>query len=194
MNKTLFLGLLSILLISCKKEKQTSFPEYILAGQISGDGILYTDRQPDDTLTYSSTKPVDINQDGVDHFTIATSFFQQPGFGYGSCIITALHSNKLAAPVSDSTCADTLRKNDTISRSLNWHQSAGILYYWYFDYQSNESMGLWSLGSETCKNKYIGVQVLVGDKIIYGWIKLDYTNNTGWNYAMIADYACTAAY
>jgi hypothetical protein len=48
MKKNLLIAVISVLLFACEKEEPKTYPDSILAGQISGPGILYTDLEPNE--------------------------------------------------------------------------------------------------------------------------------------------------
>jgi hypothetical protein len=190
MNKNLLIAVISVLLFACEKEKPKTYPENILAGQISGPGILYTDLEPNEPLVYSVIKRLDINRDGVNDFELKTYSFQQPGFGAGYLTIKPLNLNEIAAPLSDNTCVDTLLINSLIDKNLNWHSSATDLYSSSYNYNSRIFHGFWKIGNNL-KDKCVGVKINVGGNILYGWIRMDYIVQDGFLYLMILDYACT---
>ena len=78
--------------------------------------------------------------------------------------------------------------NDTIDDKLNWVNDTCILYNCYWDASGNSSnTGLWN----DVRNKYIGTKILVEDKALFGWIRVEITS--GWNMTLI-DYACTVGF
>lgn len=190
MKKYLLIAVTSVLLFACEKEKPKTYPDSILAGQISGPGILYTDLEPNEPLIYSVVKRIDINRDRVEDFELETYSFEQPGFGHGYTTIKPLNLNEIAAPLSDSTCVDTLLINSLIDKNLNWHASATDLASFSYDYSSRTFHGLWGR-SNNLKDKCVGVKIYVGGNILYGWIRMDYIAQDGFLYLMILDYACT---
>lgn len=190
MKKNLLIAVISVLLFACEKEKPKTYPDNILAGQISGPGILYTDLEPNEPLVYSVIKHIDINRDGVNDFELKTYSFEQPGFGDGYKKIKPLNLNEIAAPLSDNTCVDTLLINSLIDKNLNWHSSAIDLYSFSYDYSSRTFHGFWGM-SNNLKDKCVGVKINVGGNILYGWIRMDYIAQDGFLYLMILDYACT---
>ena len=184
------MAVISVLLFACEKEEPKTYPDHILAGQITGPGILYTNLEPNDTLVYSVIKRIDINRDGIDDFELEAYAFEQPGFGHGYKTIKPLNQNEIAAPLSDSTCVDTLLINNVIDKNLNWHASATDLESFSYDYTGWTHHGFWSM-SNNLKDKFVGVKINVGGNILFGWIRLDYTFQYGLNYLMVLDFACT---
>lgn len=193
MKKFLFIALVAGILMSCEKDKEKVYPAFILAGQTAGSGIQYTDLMTDDTLLESKIKLIDINQDGVDDFELYSYNFEQPGFGSGQKYIKPLNLNEIAAPFSDSTCVDTLCTSDTINKNLNWHHSAYDLTSYSYGNDSYTAHGIWGWDMVP-EDNYVGVKLVVADKVIFGWIRLGVTRQIGQNYWLILDYGCTGGY
>lgn len=193
MRKILIIALIAGILMSCEKDKEKVYPAYILAGQTTGSGIHYNDLEPNDTLLLSIIKSIDINHDGVDDFELFSYYLDQPGFGSGQTYIKPLNLNEISAPLSDSTCVDTLCISDTINKNLNWHHSAYDLASYSYYSSSASSHGLWGWDMVP-EDNFIGIKLIVDDKIFFGWIRLGVTNQIGQNYWLILDYACTDGY
>lgn len=193
MKKIYFLCSL-FLLLACENEpNQLIYPEYIIAGQTDGNGIVYTDIQPNDTLSffYSSTlteDSIDLDIDGtVDlkiHFYAAAS----PAFDYFKHTIIPFNENAIATSESDSYFIDTLRLNDTIGPGLKWVNDTSLLFEhsWVITGTSYRE-GLWNDAGE----KFVGVKIVKDDTIQYGWIRMEIKHMSR---LIIYDFACTKGY
>ena len=195
MNKGFISGLILMCLFACDKEEPKPELEYlniILAGQATGLGILYSD-MPDDTLLFdypssSAKRLIDINDDGVNDFELLFSGTASPGHQNSKNSILPIGNSALAAPDIENSIVDTILLNDTIGENLNWINDTCIIYNYSWDVSGASSeTGLWN----NVKNKYIGTKILIDDKVLYGWLRIEVTN--GWNLTLL-DYACTIGY
>jgi len=190
MKKLLFIGLISIVIFSCKKEGQKTYPESILAGQSSGTGVKYIDILPDDTINpiNSSSKDylIDLNHDGITDFKLHAYLFQAPGFGYTSRTIIPFNDNEFVFAGVDSTLVDTISSSVSINKNLNWTHMEGTLYSTSWDSQMS---GYYFSGLLNGVNdKYVGTRIFVGDGVLYGWIRLRVIDGAIF---VVYDYACT---
>jgi hypothetical protein len=190
MKKLLCILMISIAIFSCKKEGEKSYPECILAGQTSGAGVNYTDILPDDTISPINSSAldylVDLNHDGIDDFDLHAYFFQAPGFGTSIRTIMPLNNNEYVFADADTTLVDTLVMNVSINSNMKWTKEEGTLYSTAWDMQTPvfTSYGMW----KNVSDKVVGVRIFVGDKILYGWIKLRVIDGAIF---VVYDYACT---
>ena len=195
MKRTIILCLALMHLFACNKEKIQPDLEYldiIIAGTTEGLGIEYSGTI-NDTLFFdypssNTTRFIDINNDGINDFELRFSGSASPGHWNSNNSISTIVNSFLAIPELENNIVETIPLNDTIDDKLNWVNDTCVLYNHYWDsYGSSSNTGLWN----DVKNKYIGTKILVDDKILFGWIRVEITN--WWNLTLI-DYACTIGY
>jgi hypothetical protein len=194
MNSNLNTGLMCFLFISlflsCDKnddenEKDYLYPQYILAGQNSGDGIKYVNFDPDrhytcdchgitSEWTIDSTR-FDINKDKSDDFLLITKMSPSEiqSFVTLSAEIKPLKYCSVCVLRSDNYCVDTLNINDTISLKNNWSDSTALLYYYYHRYFTQngpytEINGFWYDNTRY----FVGIRIQKGEKDFFGWLDL----------------------
>jgi hypothetical protein len=194
MKTFLTLGLIALVMISCKKENNVTYPESILAGQKSGNGIIYTDVIPDDSIAGINSGDIedrllDLDGDGVNDVKLHSEHLSSYGSGYGGSWATPLGNNEIAIPVSPSIYVDTLSLNDAIGSNLNWGTGTCELYHFSYDMMtsSHDESGLWKFGV----SKYIGIKIYVDQHILYGWIREEISNLGSQN---LMEYAVTKGY
>lgn len=209
-----------LLFNSCKKEKENqnvndnnltlNLPVYILAGQKTGNGISYTDFNPDINviITNASIKQdtnivFDFNNDGIDDF-IFTRKVSNPlilGSSYDEIDIIALNNNEVCAivnPIIDTTIlpymhsqlewVDTLSANDTINGNTYWTNNKTLIYHYvwgnYGGLIQSFKEGPWA---NIVNSMYIGFKIEKNNKIFFGWVNLSPT-------FAITDFAITQEY
>lgn len=195
MKRVIIASLFLINLLACKKDNtqvEFSYSDHIIAGKTEGLGILYSGII-NDTLFFdypssSSNRFIDMNEDGKNDFELRFSGTASPGHQNSKNSIVALGSSFLEAFELEQMMADTIPLNDTINNVISWVNDTCILYNYYWDASgASSNSGLWN----NLNNKYIGTRILVGDKVLYGWIRIKITN--GWNLTLL-DYASTFGY
>lgn len=166
-----------------------NLPNYILAGQTSGVGILYTDVN-NDTLKCSGQYSadsllIDINADGIIDFKLGLLAGHSPGATWINHCLYPLQGNEL---VNDSALIIPLNLNDSINYDTNT-DSVNYLYgYFHLNIGGTTSEGgLW----KNAGYKYAGVKMMINQTIRYGWIGLEYIDGC---HLVLHDYACTVAY
>lgn len=175
MKTLLYLSFVCIIIfLSCNKEKLT-YPSSILAGQKTGEGIFYKDVVPDDSIgddSYSESRIIDLDEDGVADFELYSGHTQAAGFGSGGSWITPLDSNEVAC-LPHTIYIDTLSVNEVINSSLYWVKKESIYYYYFYRQMSgefeNDEEGLWRYAS----HKYAGVRIKKDNDYLYGWLRVD---------------------
>jgi hypothetical protein len=194
MKTILTIGFIALLMIACKKEKDITYPDSILAGQKSGDGIIYTDVIPDDSIAGINggdieERLLDLNGDGVNDVKLYSNHLSSYGSGYGSSSVTPLGNNEIAISTLPGSFADTLSLNDAIGSNLNWGTGTCVLYQYSYDIMtsSHDESGLWKFGV----SKYIGIKIFVDQHILYGWIRVEISNLASQN---LMEYAVTTGY
>lgn len=195
MKRLFIIAFVTIYLIACNKEKNQAeivYPEFIITGETTGLGIKYSG-VINDTLFFdypssSLNRFIDMNDDGINDFELRFSGTASPGHQNSKNSIVALGESFLVVPVHEKEIADTISVNGKIDKDLNWVNDTCTLYNYYWDASgASSSSGLWN----NVKNKYIGTKILVEDKTLFGWIRLEITN--GWNLTHI-DHAITIGY
>ncbi len=198
--------------ISCNDDKTIYHPEYILAGQKSGNGIHYHDFVPDlkcfianayenqDTSVY-----LDLNMDGTNDYIFYMEKGHPAEMGVGKtefhliplqeneiCAVPTEYPNPAIEPCMHSSLdwVDTITAYDTISSSMGYYSKTKSLIYrktWVLSPYCNLTEGFWKDIYEN-NSKYIGIKLIKENKNYYGWIGL-------WrNEYVITDYAITQEY
>lgn len=195
MKKIIIISFILFHFVACDKENikpELEYPDNIIAGKTEDIGVKYSGIIKD-TLFFnypssSANRFIDINDDGVNDFELKFSGSASPGHSNSNNSILSLGNSFIAAPVSESNIVDTISFNDTIDNKLNWVNDNCVLYNYYWDAAGASSKtGLWN----DVRGKYIGTKILVENKELYGWIRIEITY--GWNLTLI-DYACTGGY
>ncbi len=166
-----------------------STPDYLKAGQISGNNIIYTNLVPDGFLTACKstvTYNLDLNNDNVDDFIISATHESSPMLTIGYSSVEALNNNSVSV-IPSSNFPDTLSLNCMINNDLYWHQGlSNVNYYFYNELPGGDyCWGIWA----GLTDKYMGLQLIVGQDEYYGWIgiTIGYTSFTIRDYAFIND-------
>ncbi|MEO5571057.1 MAG: T9SS type A sorting domain-containing protein [Bacteroidia bacterium] len=154
--------------------------------------IVYTDVNPDSTITTGSSYTIkiynlDLNNDGTVDFNILTyhtpgGFYVYPRFYVK---VTPLNANEV---LDDSLSGSVyypgaLGLNSFIETNLLWSNTSNqILYYSLAAYQ----WGFWSLNTDG----YLGLKVIVASDTLYGWVRLSIKKNNASSISFkIKDYA-----
>ena len=195
MKKMIIVSFVLIHLFACDKENTQPELEYsdkIIAGKTDDLGIKYSGMINDTLLfDYPSSKTnryIDINGDGINDFQLRFYGSGSPGHSISKNSISTIGKSFIANSDLESNIVDTLSLNDTIDDQLNWLNDTCVLYNYYWDATGASSKtGLWN----EVRDKYIGTKILVDDKELFGWIRIEI--NYVWNFTLI-DYACTVGY
>jgi hypothetical protein len=175
MNKIYFCSLVLFLFFSCSKQKEGhySYPEFILTGQIDGEGIKYY--EPNDTICAHVCSPwivieVDLNHDAIADFDFRYEMSDPYllSSGHVKFEIIPKKNNSVCVSKFNNSWVDTLRFNDTIGINNIWSDSAALFesYSWaHIGYKDVE--GLWF----NANRYYIGFKIDMVDYQLYGWIK-----------------------
>jgi hypothetical protein len=175
----LFAVFVAAIICSCEKDSDSVYTDdYIIAGQVSGNGIDYHDPDPDLSCTLSDpwnkTDTViylDLNSDGITDFNIHGSMLHPSALGgdWESVTITPLNTNEICIDLN-SGWLDTVPKNDTINQHRTWSDSTALIYsYSWMMGEPSETNGLW-INVTTENTYYIGVMVYKNEIPYYGWI------------------------
>ncbi len=196
---------ISLLLISCQKEndapkeKPKTKPEikynFILAGDRTSDGVIYTDIQ-DTTLSVSSGTgsrdikhflQYDIDKDGLNDIEFYA--WEKGGNGYYSTAIT-LNSLDNSEVIQDSVdqfleSPSIINSGDTISKeSLFYIADKSVFYSSGFSISSGSS---WYQPWENAIDKYVALRLFNSSDTLYAWIRIDVLS---YGVITIKDYAC----
>lgn len=160
--------------------------------------IIYTDVNPDDTLACISPCTdiynLDLNNDGINDYQLL----------YNTSIYTTqiipLFSNQLIYKTQISPCglgAARLDSNTIISNTINpyivtgWIDTNTVGVAWtaiihhHGGSVSYQSCGQWT----SAQNKYLGLKLISGTNIFYGWARLTLLSG---NKMVIKNYACNS--
>lgn len=182
-------------LFACNKEDTQPTLEYldnIPAGKAEGLGIKYSGII-NDTLFFdypssNTNRYVDINDDGINDFELKFSGSASPGHRNANNSISTIGNSFLAVPELEDNIVDTIPFDNLIDDSLKWINDTCIIFNYYWEASGTSSnTGLWN----NIKNRYIGTKILVDNKVLYGWIRVEVTY--GWNLTLI-DYSSTIGY
>ena len=192
MKKTFFVLLMAVKAGCGLFEPDLTYPESILAGEMEGEGIVYSGIIRDtfffDYPSSGDSRKYDINQDGKEDFQLNFSGSASPGHTFKYNSIIPLNQAAVAVTPNFPDLADTLSLNQQIDKELFWVQDTCILFKSYYVlYGSNSSSGYWA----NARDVFAGLRIREGDEFLYGWISLEMTY--GWNLTMV-DYACTRGY
>jgi len=195
MKNVLIVSFILMSLLACRKETaqpELSYLNNIDAGENQGVGIVYSGLINDTlgiNLGPNSSKSIDIDQDGVNDFQLQFwGSFSSGHRNYNNAIST-IGESSLVAPELEDAIADTIPFNTIIDDESNWSNDTCTIYQYYWDASgATSSSGLWN----NAQNKYIGTRILVDDKVLYGWIRVEIA--WGGRMLILVDYACTVGY
>ena len=130
--------------------------------------VVYTDLNPDyvfsgSGLSYTTTKSLDIDNDGINDFDIV----RNQNYVIVNFYLVPKNSNKV---ICVGNMVDTLNANDLISSNSNFGVNTSTLLY--FDYSNNSSSGFW----QNAVNKFIGIAFNTSTGLKYGWIRMANVN------------------
>ncbi len=139
--------------------------------------VIYTDVSPDYTITTSgfvssTTKPLDINNDGINDFDLVAT----NNYAIRSTYLVPKNGNKF---ICKTNLVDTLNVHDSIAQSSLWCTSNAYLLN--YDFSQQTGTGYW----RDTANQFIGVAITGPGGFYYGWIRMRH-------YRTIADYAYNA--
>lgn len=162
---------------TCKKEETPIPPDFILAGQKSGEGVHYHDFTPDillDPSGYPGNEEeydLDINGNTTTDITFYGYQATYGHAGYGSATkAIALDSVWICVDADSLDWAETLAFDDTIKTTSTWNTGETLLHNYFEDHvQGGTTLtGLWY--GQT--NKYLGFRIKTVDTELLGWIQL----------------------
>lgn len=142
--------------------------------------VIYTDLNPDyvfsgSGLSYTTTKSLDIDNDGVNDYDIV----RNQNYAIVNIYIVPKNNNKAVCQASN---ADTLNVNDIISSSSNFCTT--LLTLSNFDYINNSGSGFW----RNAVSKFIGIAFNTSTGLKYGWIRMANVNTiAGYGYNSISN-------
>ena len=165
---------MAILFSACKKNKDP-YPDHIIAGETSGQGVYYSGYMNEE-FTHSSwstyiQREIDINGDGTNECIL--KYFasnSQAMFTYQVSIGPAGHSYcAIAVADSGGSFAYPIPSNTIIDNNLKWYPGDCILYHYHSQMGTTSQAGLW----KGVKGKYVGVTAMDGERTIYGWVRVE---------------------
>jgi hypothetical protein len=215
MKATIYILLLLLFLISCKKDKKLILPDKIIAGQQSGSGISYFDFEPDikcfisePWIKQDTSIQLDLNKDGINDFTFQRKMSNPAFMGsiYDGVTLIPLDNNEICIiptkyPDPESvTCkhskldwVNVLSASDTIQSFNLWTNKKSLIYeYTDLINQCWLKEGFWS-SVVKMNDKFIGFKIVKENKNYYGWIGM-YADNSNINSFVITDYAIIQEY
>ena len=203
MKRNFLFIILVILISSCEKDDiNYILDDFIQAGQITGNGIEYTDLKPDINCTIidpwektDTTINLDLNNDGIDDFSINGTMCHPSMLG-ADCeyfSIVPLLSNEICIN-PDTHWLDTIPYLDTINLNNDWSIDEALIYSYYWDINGNTSTNGYWKEVLTSHKYYIGVKILKDETTLYGWIGMNRDPST-WSLSyIITDYAIRKEY
>jgi len=176
--------------LGCEKENQMeisySYPQFIYAGQMDGDSILYTPL--DSSIIIISGKAsttyysLDINQDEIDDFSFSIKGIVSPGARLFIGKIEPLDSCSIVVSDLNNEWIDALSQNERIDNKLIFSDTISLLYYRnYITDSPAKEYGLW----KNQDSMYVGIRKKNESEIFYGWIRL--TTHLDWNLEFIVE-------
>ena len=169
-------------LLSCQKEASRVISSKIVYTDIIPDTIV---SNPDRTFTNWGIYNLDLDKDGVNDFTFECTF------GKGRCMGSNYATFRFWATVMVKPAENSLNEIlnsvdsdlDTSPAALDSLAtiSSTSVYWRYYSYgplifsshclarATDEKFGNWSNG----KDKYLGLKLLKGTQVFYGWIRLN---------------------
>ena len=182
------LAVVIVIISSCTKEPQKEYyPASILAGQTNGEGIIFTDVQPNDSIKplkegeSEQSRFLDINKDGVADFEFYTYCYEaNDSVKRLSTVIPLNHSLIYYRPNyafnNFGEFAYIFKADENIQsfRSDGMWTSDTCLLYYYSNFEPDRSqLDYWT----PIGNCYLGYKSLVTqaarlDYYSYGWIKV----------------------
>lgn len=169
------------------------FPNSILAGQDTGQGIHYVylnDTLKDANPFGSGTKEkfLDMDGNGSNDLTLKIKKSVSPGSNYTDARVEHWGYAEFITSVSNPTWIQPLNTGDLIGHAANWTVNS-LLASKSSTLNGNNINGLFY---DTGQKKYIGVKILTPNQVKYGWIGvtvIDYGEKM-----VIHDYAITKLY
>jgi hypothetical protein len=161
-----------------------STPDFLKAGQKTGENLIYTNIEPDTSITARRSTIdyyLDINKDNRNDFLITTTMFQSPGTSSASTSVKALNKNKFCV-ISGTTYPDPLRLNTMINRDLFWMKGSSKINDYDYLYKIYER-GLWT----GISGRFLGLQLIENSDTLYGWLGLSIRDFDSFG---ISDFAC----
>jgi len=153
-------------------------PNRIYAGQTTGEGIYYTDIEPDISLnTYfgiTESYELDLNNDGTSDFIISAYQNGSPGFQRCYSGMNSFLTNEISF-IQNTNSPDTLRAYYMINEDLYW-TSEDLSFGDYFftgNPYTDFNIGIWN----PLSNYYTGLLLITPVDTLYGWISFGYVNS-----------------
>ncbi len=161
--------LMYVFLISCS-ENVFSQQSFILAGDTIGEkqNIIYKNIED---LFIMGSYSLDINSDGINDFNFYASYYYGNSSTTKSCSVSSLNNNSISLTSPGSGDPKIHEINDQIGTTCYWGNNNYTLIYSYSNNVpplGSGSSGIWW----NVYDKYLGVRLVIGSQIFYGWIKL----------------------
>lgn len=150
--------------------------------------IIYTDVNPDTTVACSSapcshSNTIDLNNDGIADYTIAIYY------NILNCFPSGTYSKKYVSvnsTGSNNLMLTMMNLNDKIGNNLVFNTTSGSLRSINFSlHYCAGSSGSWTSATD----HYLGVRMVVGSNVYYGWIRLNVSVSSSSLFYTIKDYA-----
>jgi len=180
---------------SCTEEpeEKVRIPESIVAGQTSGNGIVYTNPQPDDSFYFAGLASqevfYDLNRDGNDDLVFSMTDYPDSVSGYYSASLRPVYPNQIVRTPQLDYYLRPLNAGDTIGRNSYWHEGSAFMFYEGWDPGHHWSTGQW----DTIRHAFAGVKLITGADTSYCWISLFHSKEPP-HALVIRDYAYTIRY
>jgi hypothetical protein len=148
----------------------------VLAVQPALGAVVYTDIQ-DVTLSSNGSFLIDLNNDGINDFTL---LFASNSFAKGA-LLTPLITNEVMGSGSSYFYPFALNANAVINANQSWKNAGsygsyyGILAVKYISSSGSYFYGNWVGATD----KFAGLRFKIGGNWHYGWVRLDIPSTVG---------------
>ncbi|MBK7666572.1 MAG: T9SS type A sorting domain-containing protein [Sphingobacteriaceae bacterium] len=179
--------------------------QFIIAGQYTANDYFH-DVVPDSSYTAinamggsMSTKPIDINGDGVIDFDLVAQMYGGGGNPGGQTYIVPKNANEVisygnvsctwtaaatpSAGVTSKEIVSAFDSGDTIKNGLNWRDTTINITYRYWCMLTNFN---------PTTARFVGVRIFISNDTLYGWIKLRAYNGPAFSTTgfILEEFAC----
>jgi len=164
-----------IFVLSCEKDRINLSYGYIIAGDRTAVGIVYTDLTDTTIAAFDEMGShdilqdliFDINRDGKNDFTLTVRSYGGQSYYRRFSYIKCFNNCEI---IMSSEYPKIIELNDTISNDLNFQfKDSCILCYKYWTQGVIDSDDFWNDKTD----KYIGYRIMDNVDTLYGWIRLD---------------------
>ena len=161
-----------------------------LISSVANASVVYTDVDPDSTVTAIGIYALDLNNDLTTDFNInvGSSSYSSSSYIYRSKYIRINDVSNGAVARNGSYYADVINNSLLINSALTWGNyglNLGRSYYYNGSSSTYSSVnGPWG----GAVDKYVGLRFQIGGQQHYGWARLDVDSNANGQFT-IKDYA-----